>query len=98
MDGVPPSELRELKRTTETLRDGLHQLSLRVAVLETKTQSETTARTAVPSRSEFMAAVSKQQPAREEKNAAIEALKIVGPWIIALLSLLTMVVQALLRQ
>jgi hypothetical protein len=44
-----------------------------------------------------MAAVSKQ-PVREEKNAAIEALKIIGPWIIALLSLLTMAVQALLRQ
>lgn len=96
MDGVPPSELRELKRAVDTLRDGVHQLSLRVAVLETKTQSETTARTSVPSRSEFMAAVSK--PAREEKNAAIEALKIVGPWIIALLSLLTMAVQALLRR
>lgn len=97
MDGVPPSELRKLERTVESLRDGLHQLSLRVAVIETKTQSETTARTAVPSRSEFMAAVSKQ-PVREEKNAAIEALKIIGPWIIALLSLLTMAVQALLRQ
>lgn len=97
MDGVPPSELRELKRAVDTLRDGVHQLSLRVAVLETKTQSETTARTAVPSRSEFMAAVSKQ-PNRDEKNAAIEALKIVGPWIIALLSLLTMAVQALLRR
>lgn len=96
MDGVPPSELRKLERTVDTLRDGVHQLSLRVAVLETKTQSETTARTAVPSRSEFMAAVSK--PNRDEKNAAIEALKIVGPWIIALLSLLTMAVQALLRR
>lgn len=101
MDGgrtATAADLRRLEGKVDSLRDVVNQQGTRLAVLEsTAAKNEETAKTKLPSKSEFLAAATAvHAPRKEEPNAALETLKVVAPWIVALLSLVAALVHRLI--
>lgn len=92
-------ELQKLDQTVEMLRDKVSKLEARVLVLERIEDKDSTAKTRTgPTKSEILTAVSSAQlprPEPEKKNDTLEVLKTVGPWIMAILAILSTVVQSL---
>lgn len=96
--GASSAELQKVDQTIEMLREKVSNLEARVLVLEKIEDKDATAKVRTgPTKSEILSAVSSAQLPRpeEKKNDTLEVLKTVGPWIMAILAILSTVVQSL---
>jgi hypothetical protein len=109
MDGefATKGDLRRVERKYEELEKEVKQFTHRLVALEAKHDTTASFRTVptpapvhnAPSRSEILTAISarKEEKKDEPKNPAIEVLKIVGPWVLALLVIIERLIERVLE-
>lgn len=94
MDGGGFASAKDVK----ALERRVNELDKRLAVFEAKVDTTASFKSQTPSKSEFLAALKPQDDGSKKSNDAVELAKVMGPWFVALLSLVTMLVQHLIRQ